>query len=134
MTLAHVGVGVLVAGVTASSAWQSEAILIMKPGDTAPARRLRVHARRHRRPPGPELRRPARDLRGQPRRRPVAVLAPEKRFYPVERQPTSEAGIDSGWLRDLYVVLGDPAEGQAGAGIPCASTTTRWWYGSGAAW
>ena len=47
--------------------------------------------------------------------RPVATLTPEKRFYPVERQPTSEAGIDSGLLRDLYVVLGDPATGAAGA-------------------
>jgi cytochrome c-type biogenesis protein CcmF len=39
------------------------------------------------------------------------VLTPEKRFYPVEQQATSEAGIDSGLLRDLYVVLGDPVEG-----------------------
>ena len=35
MSLAHFGVGVLVAGVTASSAWQSEAILVMQPGATA---------------------------------------------------------------------------------------------------
>ena len=35
MTMAHVGLGVLVAGITASSAWQSEAILVMKPGDRA---------------------------------------------------------------------------------------------------
>jgi len=46
---------------------------------------------------------------------PVAALTPEKRFYPVERQPTSEAGIDMGFLRDLYVVLGDPADGDPGA-------------------
>jgi cytochrome c-type biogenesis protein CcmF len=44
---------------------------------------------------------------------PIATLTPEKRFYPVERQPTSEAGIDMGLLRDLYVVLGDPVQGEA---------------------
>jgi cytochrome c-type biogenesis protein CcmF len=46
---------------------------------------------------------------------PVATLAPEKRYYPVERQPTTEAGIDMGFWRDLYVVLGDPAEAAPGA-------------------
>ena len=38
---------------------------------------------------------------------PVAVLAAEKRLYPVQGQPTTEAAIDSGLTRDLYVVLGD---------------------------
>ena len=38
MTLAHLGLGVLVAGITASSAWQSEAILVMvqRVGPTVP--------------------------------------------------------------------------------------------------
>ena len=64
---------------------------------------------------------------------PVARVTPEKRFYPVEQQATSEAGIDMGRLRDLYVVLGDPVEGEAaGAGHPCASITIPWSCGSGA--
>jgi len=40
--------------------------------------------------------------------RPVAVLAPEKRVYPVSRMPTTEAAIHTTWLADLYVALGDP--------------------------
>ena len=40
-------------------------------------------------------------------------MIPQKRFYPVEQQATSEAGIDTGLWRDLYVVLGDPVEGGA---------------------
>ena len=43
------------------------------------------------------------DVWGQARE----AARPEKRFYPVERQPTSEAGIHTTLLRDLYVVLGD---------------------------
>ena len=38
----------------------------------------------------------------------VAVLYPEKRFYPVAQMPTTEAAIDFGLMRDLYLVLGDP--------------------------
>jgi cytochrome c-type biogenesis protein CcmF len=37
----------------------------------------------------------------------VATLNPEKRVYPVAAMPTTEAGIDYGFLRDVYIVLGD---------------------------
>ncbi len=39
--------------------------------------------------------------------REVAVLYPEKRFYPVAQMPTTEAAIDLGVFRDLYLVIGD---------------------------
>jgi cytochrome c-type biogenesis protein CcmF len=117
MTMAHVGLGVFVAGVTASSAWQSEAILVMRPGDRAELAGYEFTLARIDESQGPNYvaRRAAFAVtRGGA---PVATLAPEKRFYPVERQATSEAGIDMGLLRDLYVVLGDPVEGEsAGAG------------------
>ena len=38
----------------------------------------------------------------------VDLLTPEKRIYPVAGMPTTEAGIDSGFTRDVYVALGDP--------------------------
>jgi cytochrome c-type biogenesis protein CcmF len=40
-----------------------------------------------------------------------ATLLPEKRFYPVAEMPTTEAAIDNGILRDVYLVIGDPQEG-----------------------
>jgi cytochrome c-type biogenesis protein CcmF len=115
MTLAHFGVGVLVAGVTASSAWQSEAILVLQPGQSAELAGYSFTLERldDRQGPNYVLRRAVVEVtRGGS---PVATLAPEKRYYPVEGQPTSEAGIDMGFWRDLYVVLGDPAEGVEGA-------------------
>jgi cytochrome c-type biogenesis protein CcmF len=39
--------------------------------------------------------------------RPVAELFPEKRVYPVAGMPTTEAGIDYGLTRDIYLVIGD---------------------------
>jgi len=36
------------------------------------------------------------------------ILRPEKRLYNVQRMPMTEAGIDSGVFRDLYVSLGEP--------------------------
>jgi len=38
---------------------------------------------------------------------PVAVLHPEKRIYMAQRMPMTEAGIDRGFTRDLYVSLGE---------------------------
>jgi cytochrome c-type biogenesis protein CcmF len=115
MSLAHFGVGVLVAGVTASSAWQSEAILVMQPGQSADLAGYSFTLERldDRQGPNYVLRRAVVDVTRDGS--PVATLAPEKRYYPVEGQPTSEAGIDMGFWRDLYVVLGDPAEGVEGA-------------------
>ncbi len=36
-----------------------------------------------------------------------ATLTPEKRFYPIQANPMTEADIDPGFTRDLYVALGD---------------------------
>ncbi len=36
-----------------------------------------------------------------------ATLTPEKRFYPIQANPMTEAAIDPGLTRDLYVALGD---------------------------
>ena len=42
--------------------------------------------------------------------RKIAELRPEKRIYPVAQMPTTEAGIDYRFLRDVYVVIGDQQE------------------------
>ncbi|MDP5031764.1 heme lyase CcmF/NrfE family subunit [Paraglaciecola sp.] len=40
----------------------------------------------------------------------ITELYAEKRFYPVQRNSMTEAGIDSGITRDLFVALGEPLE------------------------
>jgi cytochrome c-type biogenesis protein CcmF len=37
----------------------------------------------------------------------VVRLYPEKRNYPVQQMPTTESGIHTTWLADLYTALGD---------------------------
>ena len=44
----------------------------------------------------------------------VALLNPEKRTYTVQTMPMTEAGIDAGIFRDLFVALGEPL-GKEGA-------------------
>jgi len=44
---------------------------------------------------------------------PVASLRPEKRIYRVQQNPMTEAAIDAGLTRDLYVSMGEQVEGGA---------------------
>jgi cytochrome c-type biogenesis protein CcmF len=39
------------------------------------------------------------------------MMHPEKRMYPVQAMPTTEAAIHQGVFRDLYLVIGDPQDG-----------------------
>jgi cytochrome c-type biogenesis protein CcmF len=43
----------------------------------------------------------------------VATMQPEKRIYRVQQNPMTEAAIDAGFTRDLYVSLGEQVEGRA---------------------
>jgi len=45
--------------------------------------------------------------------KPEVTLRPEKRIYRVQNNPMTEAAIDPGPTRDLYVSLGEPVEGGA---------------------
>jgi len=40
----------------------------------------------------------------------VAQMTTEKRVYPAAGMPTTEAGIDSSFWRDIYIALGDPQD------------------------
>lgn len=43
----------------------------------------------------------------------ITELYPQKRTYPVQTMPMTEAGIEAGLLRDLFVALGEPLEQNA---------------------
>ncbi len=106
--LAHLGLGVLVAGITASSAWQTERILLMRAGERVElagytftfegVRELRKDNYLAQRATFTVTRNGA----------PFVRLEPEKRFYPVEGTETTEAAIRTTWLADLYAVIGKP--------------------------
>jgi cytochrome c-type biogenesis protein CcmF len=42
--------------------------------------------------------------------KPITILRPEKRIYRVQQNPMTEAAINAGLTRDLYVSLGEPIE------------------------
>ncbi len=106
-TMAHAGVGIMVIGIVATTAWQSEKILVMRPGDRTEIAGYELTYRGAVPNQGPNWREQAGILQVSPNGQAVAELLPSKRTYDTPPQTTSEAGIHAAWAGDLYAVLGD---------------------------
>jgi cytochrome c-type biogenesis protein CcmF len=126
MALAHIGVGVVVAGIVAMSAWRVELIQVMKPGESISLAGYRLEFVDVERAAGPNFMvRRGTFMLSQNGQDPVP-LYPEKRFYPVQQMWTTEAAIHTTWFADIYAVLGDGQ--QEGA------WTTRFYFNPLAPW
>ena len=61
----------------------------------------------------------------------IGTMRPEKRVYPVAQMPTTEAALDNGFLRDIYVAIGDPQDGGGWAVRSYYKPLANWiWGGS----
>ncbi|MDJ0825141.1 MAG: heme lyase CcmF/NrfE family subunit [Rhodobacter sp.] len=111
--VAHAGLGVTIFGIAALTAWQVEDIRIAQPGERYAVGAYEVELHGVERVRGPNYLSTMADISVFRGGREVARLSPEKRDYPVAQMPTTEAAIDNGVFRDLYLVIGDA---QAGGG------------------
>jgi cytochrome c-type biogenesis protein CcmF len=112
MSLAHLGLAVFLVGVTLSSRYSTEQTVRMAPGDTVTIAEYGFTFRGTNHVEGPNY---AAD-RGEfevRRGNDITLLHPEKRNYRVQRNTMTEAAIDGGMLRDLYVALGEPMDESA---------------------
>ena len=108
MTLAHAGLALAIAGMTASSAWRVEAIQSMKPGDSVVISGFKFALKSVRTVKGPNYL-ASRGIFDVTKGKFFKItLEPEKRIYAVSQQPTTEAAIYPTFLGDLYAVIGDP--------------------------
>jgi cytochrome c-type biogenesis protein CcmF len=107
MSLAHVGVGIFILGVAFTNAFSSERDVRMGPGDAETLAGYRFVFDGVRELPGPNYMAERATLQVFKNDEPVATLHPEKRLYPIQSQPMTEAAIDAGFTRDLYVALGE---------------------------
>ncbi len=111
MTVAHLGLGILIMGMTATATGQTERILVMKAGDTAALGSLAVRFDGVTEMPGASYnaRRGAFTILDD--EKPVGTITSEKRFYPLEGMPVTKPGISTTAAGDVYAVLGDPEKG-----------------------
>jgi cytochrome c-type biogenesis protein CcmF len=109
LTLAHLGLGLTCLGITGVTAWESNKVLSMRPGDTAvfAGRQVKLEQVETIQGPNYEARRAAFAVTGGAG---PFQLASERRFYPSAQSQTTEAGIRVTPLGNFYVSVGDESE------------------------
>jgi len=112
MTLAHLGLAVAVAGI-AASAFENERIEVLHQGEALPIAAYVLHLDGVAKAEGPNYSADRATITVSRGGEPVAVMHPEKRFFPVQQMPTSMTAIHTNLLADLYVALGD-SDGSGG--------------------
>ncbi len=113
MLLAHFGVAVFVTGVTLVKGYDSERDVRMEPGDIVELGGYTFRLDGVRDVQGPNYVAARAQIQVNRNGRPVTTLYPEKRIYTVQNMPMTEAAIDPGFTRDLYVSLGDSVSATA---------------------
>jgi cytochrome c-type biogenesis protein CcmF len=108
MLLAHFGVSVFIVGVTMVRGYEAEKDVRMMVGDNVTVAGYVFTLDRLEAVKGPNYDATRGVVQVTRDGREVAMLHPEKRFYPVQQMPMTEADMDSGFTRDLYVSLGEP--------------------------
>ncbi|MTH63440.1 heme lyase CcmF/NrfE family subunit [Paracoccus shanxieyensis] len=108
--ISHAGVGVTFIGVSLLMAWQVEDIRVVKVGERFDVAGYQITLEDVQDRPGPNYDATIATMRVDRDGRQVALLHPEKRLYTVQGMPTTEAAIQSGLFRDLYLVIGDPQQ------------------------
>ena len=110
MHTAHVGVAVFVVGVAIVSSYQEEKDVKMGPGDTVSVAGYEFRFNGVKELKGPNYTALAGDFDLLKDGKLVRKMQPEKRNYISSAMPMTEAAIDTGLFRDLYVSLGEPID------------------------
>ena len=128
-SVAHAGFGVTIAGVAAMMAWQTEDIRVMQEGDTVDIAGYTLRLDTVEQVEGPNYLSTTARFALLREGREVGRLHPEKRIYPVAQMPTTEAALDNGFLRDIYIAVGDPQEGGGWAVRSYYKPLANWIWG-----
>jgi len=113
MVIAHVGVGIFVAGVTLVKGLDHAQDASLKVGQSLALGAYRFEFKSLEKHAGPNYIAGRATFDVTQDGQWMATLHPEKRFYQVQGMPMSEAAIDRGFTRDLYVSLGDASPDEA---------------------
>ena len=127
--MAHGGLGITIFAVSAMLGWASEDIRVAQIGESFEHNGYTITLTDVQRVQGPnyisstgyvDIYRDG-DL--------ITQLEPEKRIYPAAGMPTTEAAIDYGFTRDIYLALGDPQDGGGWALRTYVKPFANWLWG-----
>jgi cytochrome c-type biogenesis protein CcmF len=121
--LAHGGLGVMILGIVGTTAWRSEVVQAVVPGAVMKISGYEVTFNGEATVSGENYSAERGEFSVRRGDVGVALLKPEKRFYTVERQSTTEAAILKNLAGHLYIVIADETISDG-----MASRVVRIWY------
>ncbi|MEJ2017063.1 MAG: heme lyase CcmF/NrfE family subunit [Maritimibacter sp.] len=128
---AHAGLGIVIAGISGLMAWQVEDIRVARIGEPFEVAGYQVELTDVSQSEGPNYLTTMGQIELSKDGALVARLYPEKRVYPVQAMPTTEADIRNGFWGDLYLVIGDAQEGGGWAVRTFIKPFANWiWFGA----
>ena len=120
MLIAHLGVAVFVVGVTSVNGYEAETDVKMASGDVTTLGGHSFRLTSLEQVKGPNYIATRAKIEVERDGKVIRVLHPEKRIYTVQNMPMTEASIDRGLTRDLYVAMGEA--------IDATTWIVRVWY------
>ncbi|WP_115719159.1 heme lyase CcmF/NrfE family subunit [Gallaecimonas mangrovi] len=130
MILGHLGLAVTVVGIALTTSYSQEKDIRLKPGQSYELSGYRFHFDDMTPVKGANYDGYGAHFTVTKDGEQVAVLEPQKRFYPVARSVMTEAGIDGGFIRDLYIALGEQLDDGSWAIRVHVKPFVRWiWWG-----
>jgi len=110
MHVAHLGIAVFVVGVTMVGGYQDEKDVRMESGDTVSVGGYEFRFLGVKSAPGPNYKALVGTIELSKDGKVLKTMHPEKRHYFSSPMPMTEAAIDAGFTRDVYVSLGEPLD------------------------
>jgi cytochrome c-type biogenesis protein CcmF len=107
MQIAHFGLGLFVIGVTVTGSYGLETDQRVALGETLDLAGYELRFADLRQVEGPNYTAVRAQMELRRGDKLVKTLYPEKRIYRVQQSPMTEAAIDDGWSRDVFVALGE---------------------------
>ena len=130
MILAHGGIAVAIIGVVITTYYSEGRDVRMEPGDKLGLSGYQFEFLGVEKIRGPNYISDQGEILVTREGQKIAILRPEKRFYPVAQDVMTEAAMHVSLLRDLYVALGEPVGEKAWAVRVNVKPFVRWiWFG-----
>ena len=108
MTIAHLGFAIFIAGITGSTLWKVEKIKTLKIGEQVLLNNYSLNFDKIKKIRGKNYIGHEAEFNLYKKNKFIKTLKPQKRFYPVQEFPTTEAAIYSRGFSDIYIAMSEP--------------------------
>ena len=128
---AHAGLGVTLLGVVAATAWSSESIVALKPGDTAKLAGMELTFEGLSERDGPNYRSTIAALKVREDGKEIATLEPGRRLYTARKMDLSESSIATFGFSQLYASMAEARDdGETGLRLHYKPLVVLIWLGA----